>query len=43
VKTLADNGLVPLLQSPEEFARIVKADWQRWQPIVKASGFSSED
>ena len=43
IKTLADNGLVPLHQSPEEFARIVKADYQRWQPIVKASGFTAED
>jgi tripartite-type tricarboxylate transporter receptor subunit TctC len=43
VKTLADNGLVPVHQSPEEFARIVKADYARWQPIVKASGFSAED
>ena len=43
VKTLADNGLVPLHQSPEEFARIVNADHARWQPIVKASGFTAED
>ena len=43
VKTLADNGLVPVHQSPEEFARIVKTDYARWQPIVKASGFSAED
>lgn len=43
VKSLADNGLVAQVQSPEEFARIVRADWQRWQPIVKASGFTAED
>jgi tripartite-type tricarboxylate transporter receptor subunit TctC len=43
IKSLADNGLVPLHQSPEEFARIVRADYQRWQPIVKASGFTAED
>jgi tripartite-type tricarboxylate transporter receptor subunit TctC len=43
VKALADNGLVPVHQSPEEFARIVRSDHARWQPIVKASGFSAED
>ena len=43
VKALADNGLQPLSQSPEVFARMVKADHARWQPIVKASGFTAEE
>jgi tripartite-type tricarboxylate transporter receptor subunit TctC len=43
VEALAKNGLVPLHQSPEEFARIVRADHQRWGPVVKASGFSAEE
>lgn len=30
-------------QSPADFGRIVKAEFNRWGPIVKASGFSSED
>lgn len=43
IKQLADNGLQPVHQSPEEFARIVKADHARWTPIVKASGFTAEE
>jgi len=30
-------------QSPAEFGQIVKAEFERWGPVVKASGFSSED
>jgi tripartite-type tricarboxylate transporter receptor subunit TctC len=30
-------------QSPAEFGKIVKAEWDRWGPVVKASGFSSEE
>ena len=29
--------------SPENFARMIKADIERWGPIVKASGFNPED
>jgi tripartite-type tricarboxylate transporter receptor subunit TctC len=30
-------------QSPAEFDKIVKSELHRWGPVVKASGFSSED
>jgi len=30
-------------QPQADFARIVAAEFNRWGPIVKASGFSSED
>lgn len=30
-------------ESPAEFAKIVQSEISRWGPIVKASGFSSED
>lgn len=30
-------------QSPAEFGKIVRSEFDRWGPIVKASGFSSED
>ena len=40
---LTKNSLQPIAQSPEEFARIVRADLARWAPIVKASGFTAED
>ena len=43
IAALAANGLQPVSQSPEEFARMVRSDFQRWTPIVKASGFSAED
>ncbi|WP_167784688.1 Bug family tripartite tricarboxylate transporter substrate binding protein [Ramlibacter rhizophilus] len=43
VEALGRNGLQPLHQSPEEFARMVRADLQRWGPIVKATGFSAEE
>jgi len=28
--------------TPEQFAAVVKADYQRWAPVIKASGFSIE-
>jgi len=43
VEALAKSGLQPEHQSPEEFARIVRADQQRWAPIVKAANFTAED
>jgi hypothetical protein len=29
--------------TPAEFAALMKTDWDRWMPIVKASGFTAED
>jgi tripartite-type tricarboxylate transporter receptor subunit TctC len=29
--------------TPEEFAQLIKSDFDRWGPIVQASGFSPED
>ena len=43
VETLAKSSLQPITQSPEEFARMVRADLARWTPIVKATGFTAED
>ncbi|MDM0046661.1 Bug family tripartite tricarboxylate transporter substrate binding protein [Variovorax dokdonensis] len=43
IEALAKSGLQPVHQSPEEFARIVQADRQRWAPIVKAAHFTAED
>jgi tripartite-type tricarboxylate transporter receptor subunit TctC len=42
------SGLVKLSfeaggTSPEEFAQLVRSDLERWEPIVKASGFSPEN
>jgi tripartite-type tricarboxylate transporter receptor subunit TctC len=30
-------------QSPAEFGKLVKSELDRWGPVVKASGFSSEE
>lgn len=43
VEALAKVGLQPVHQSADEFARIVRADKQRWAPIVKAANFTAED
>jgi tripartite-type tricarboxylate transporter receptor subunit TctC len=43
IASLATYGLEPVHQSPEEFARRVKADYDRWGPIVRATGFTAED
>lgn len=47
----SENGLAGLgklgmeldLASPEAFARMVKADWERYRTVVQASGFKPED
>jgi tripartite-type tricarboxylate transporter receptor subunit TctC len=43
VEALAKVGLQPLHQPPEEFARMLRADYGKWTPVVKASGFTAED
>ena len=43
VAQLATHGLQPMHQSPEDFARRVRADHERWGPIVRATGFTAED
>jgi tripartite-type tricarboxylate transporter receptor subunit TctC len=40
---LTRSGLVALRESPEVFAARVKAEIERWGPIVRASGFKPED
>ena len=36
-------GMDPVAMTPVGFASVVKADLERWAPIVKASGFTAED
>jgi tripartite-type tricarboxylate transporter receptor subunit TctC len=43
VASLAGNGLQPRYMTPEEFARAVKQDYDRWAPIVQAVGFTATD
>jgi len=43
MENLARSGNEPKFQSPEEFAATVRADLERWGPVVKASGFVAEE
>lgn len=43
VESLAKSGNEPGWQPQPEFAARVKADIERWGPVVKASGFVAED
>lgn len=40
---LGKYGMKPLTNTPEQFALLLKADIERWGPVVKASGFTAED
>jgi tripartite-type tricarboxylate transporter receptor subunit TctC len=39
---LAKIGAEPTFQSPEQFAATVRADFERWGSVVKASGFVAD-
>ena len=39
---LTKLGMEPAPTSPEEFGRILAADYAKWEPVVKASGFTAE-
>lgn len=43
VDSLATNGLQPVHQSPEEFARMLREDAQRWDAIARSTGFKAEE
>ncbi len=40
---LTKLAMDPADATPQEFARLVKSDFDRWGPIVRASGFTPED
>ena len=42
-QSLAKFGNVPAFEPPEQFAATVRADLERWGPVVKASGFVAVD
>jgi tripartite-type tricarboxylate transporter receptor subunit TctC len=42
-ESLAKIGSDTKFQSPDQFAATVRADLQRWGPVVKASGFVAEE
>ena len=39
---LSKLGLDPKTTTPEEFGRVLAADYAKWGPVVKASGFTAE-
>ncbi len=43
VEVVAKLGLRARTASPVEFAAMVKADLDRWAPVVKATGFTAEE
>ena len=43
IESLATRGLQPMHQSPEEFAALLKTDYERWAGIAKATGFTAEE
>jgi len=43
IENLSKVGNEPWFQTPAEFAATVKADVERWGPVVNASGFVAED
>ena len=40
---LAKLAIDPAGETPTEFAQLIKSDFDRWGPIVRASGFTPED
>jgi tripartite-type tricarboxylate transporter receptor subunit TctC len=40
---LAKLAIDPVAETPGEFAQLVKSDFDRWEPIVRVSGFTPED
>jgi tripartite-type tricarboxylate transporter receptor subunit TctC len=42
-QSLAKFGNEPAVATPDEFAATVRADYARWAPVVKASGFVAEE
>jgi tripartite-type tricarboxylate transporter receptor subunit TctC len=43
IESLAKIGNDTKFQSPEQFAATIRADLERWGPVVKASGFVAEE
>ena len=40
---VAKLSVAPAADLPEQFAQLIRADFDKWGPIVRASGFSPED
>jgi len=40
-RSLASQGLEPVGSSPQEFARVIRADHERWGPIIRKAGLKA--
>lgn len=43
IEAFAKLGFEPMAQSPDAYAKLLATEREQWGPIVKASGFSSDD
>lgn len=43
IEGFAKFGFEPASDSPAEFAKLVRSDYEAWAPIVKSTGFTAED
>ena len=43
IETLAKLGFEPIASGPDDYARQLAQERDRWAPVVAASGFSSDD
>jgi tripartite-type tricarboxylate transporter receptor subunit TctC len=39
---MADQGQTPIVNSPEDFAKAYRADFPKWETLIKASGATAE-
>ena len=39
---LVNLNMEPVGSPPDEFAAVVRADWDKWGAVVKASGFTAD-
>jgi tripartite-type tricarboxylate transporter receptor subunit TctC len=39
---LLQLGATPIGSTPEEFAALIRADYEKWSPIIKAAGIHGE-
>ena len=43
IETMAKLGFEPIASGPDDYARQLAQERDRWAPVVAASGFSSDD
>lgn len=41
-KKLSDGGATPIGSTPEEFAKVIKADLEKWERVVKSAGIRAQ-